>query len=177
MAQLTKTGYVYVISNIGSFGEGIFKIGLTRRIEPTDRVRELGDASVPFPFDIHALIKSDEAPTLEGKLHKKFVEMQVNKANRRKEFFRLSLNEIKQVVGEMGLDVKWTITAEAREYRDTLALEQAMKQDATMKRRWVAEQQAFEDRQIDEELVEEIEALPEENDVVEEEEIGFRSPV
>lgn len=65
MAQQTKSGHVYIISNIGSFGENVYKIGMTRRLEPTDRVRELGDASVPFPFDIHAMIYSEDALNLK----------------------------------------------------------------------------------------------------------------
>jgi len=73
MAQQTKSGYVYIISNIGSFGEDVYKIGMTRRLEPLDRVRELGDASVPFEFDVHALIPSEDAPALEHALHQKFV--------------------------------------------------------------------------------------------------------
>jgi hypothetical protein len=163
MAQQTKSGHVYVISNIGSFGEDIFKIGLTRRLEPTERVRELGDASVPFPFDIHAIIYFDDAPALESALHKRFIDRQMNKANRRKEFFRISLREIKRAVEEMGLEAKWTIAAEAREYRETLALEEAMKVDADLKRRWVAEQVAYESRGLDEELLEEVGAMAEEN--------------
>lgn len=84
MAQQTRTGHVYVISNIGSFGEHVFKIGMTRRLEPKDRVRELGDASVPFEFDIHAMIFSDDAPTLKRALHRHFLKQQVNKVNPRK---------------------------------------------------------------------------------------------
>ncbi|RYG94227.1 GIY-YIG nuclease family protein [archaeon] len=78
MAQQTKRGHVYVISNIGSFGENVYKIGMTRRLEPLDRVRELGDASVPFQFDVHAMIYSDEARTLENELHKAFTNKKVN---------------------------------------------------------------------------------------------------
>jgi Meiotically up-regulated gene 113/Domain of unknown function (DUF4041) len=78
MAQQTKKGHVYIISNIGSFGEDVYKIGLTRRLDPNERVRELGDASVPFPFDVHAVLASDDAPALETELHKRFLERQVN---------------------------------------------------------------------------------------------------
>ena len=159
MAQQTKTGHVYIISNIGSFGEEVFKIGLTRRLEPTDRVRELGDASVPFPFDIHALIKADDAPALETALHKRFLDSQVNKVNKRKEFFRVKLRDIKQAVEEMGLEARWTLTAEAKDYRETLALEKAMKVDAGLRRKWVADQEAFESSPEDEELMEEVEAV------------------
>ncbi|AVQ34847.1 DUF4041 domain-containing protein [Staphylococcus kloosii] len=94
----TRAGYVYVISNIGSFGEDIFKIGMTRRLEPYDRIKELGDASVPFSFDVHAMIFSDDAPKLENILHKHFRDREINKVNHRKEFFRVSIDEIESVV-------------------------------------------------------------------------------
>ncbi|TNG92231.1 DUF4041 domain-containing protein [Pasteurellaceae bacterium USgator11] len=123
MAQQTKSGHVYIISNIGSFGENVFKIGMTRRLEPLDRVKELGDASVPFSFDVHAMIYSNDAPALEYALHKAFQEQQVNKVNPRKEFFRLPLAEIKALADSMDLNVHWTILAEASEYRETLAIE------------------------------------------------------
>jgi hypothetical protein len=87
MAQQTRLGHVYVISNIGSFGENIYKIGMTRRLEFLDRVKGLGDASVPFSFDVHTIIKADDVPTLEKMLHKKFANKKVNKVNSRKEFF------------------------------------------------------------------------------------------
>ena len=90
-AQLTKTGHVYIISNIGSFGENVYKIGLTRRLEPEIRVRELGDASVPFHFDIHAMIFAEDAPSLERKLHEVFHSKRVNLVNTRKEFFKVTL--------------------------------------------------------------------------------------
>lgn len=93
-----KAGYVYIISNVGAFGEGIYKIGMTRRLEPMDRVDELGDASVPFDFDVHALIFSDNAPALEAALHRAFEGRKLNMINTRREFFRVSLDEIKAVV-------------------------------------------------------------------------------
>ncbi|NDJ53758.1 MAG: DUF4041 domain-containing protein, partial [Chloroflexi bacterium] len=95
-AQMTRSGHVYVISNIGSFGEDVYKIGLTRRLDPLDRVKELGDASVPFPFDVHAIIYSEDAPSLESHLHRTFDARRVNLVNQRKEFFRVSLDEIAQ---------------------------------------------------------------------------------
>lgn len=95
MAQQTKSSYVYIISNFGSFGDGVFKIGMTRRLEPLDRVRELGDASVPFTFDVHALIYSEDAPALEAELHRHFNEHRLNLVNNRKEFFRVDLDELK----------------------------------------------------------------------------------
>lgn len=93
-----RAGYVYIISNVGAFGEGVYKIGMTRRLEPMDRIDELGDASVPFDFDVHALIFSDDAPGLEAALHKAFEDRKLNMVNTRREFFRVSLDEIKSVV-------------------------------------------------------------------------------
>ena len=143
MAQQTKKGHVYIISNIGSFGEDVYKIGLTRRLDPNERVRELGDASVPFPFDVHAMLASDDAPALETALHRRFLERQVNKVNKRKEFFRVSLKELREAADELGLEASWTLTAEAAQYRETLALEQAMKTDTELKRKWLEEQATF----------------------------------
>lgn len=123
MAQQTRSGHVYVISNIGSFGENVYKIGMTRRLEPLDRVRELGDASVPFSFDVHAMIYSDDAPSLENHLHKVFNDKQVNKVNSRKEFFNVGIKDIKSTIKEMNIDAHWTMFAEAKEYRESLAIE------------------------------------------------------
>ncbi|CDT98727.1 Phage protein [Vibrio coralliirubri] len=131
MAQQTRRGHVYVISNVGSFGEEVFKIGMTRRLEPMDRVKELGDASVPFSFDVHAMIYSDDAPTLEKELHRKFNEQSVNKINPRKEFFRTTIAEVKQAVEQQGLDeVHWTLKAEAAEFRESLAIEKEQQAEA-----------------------------------------------
>ncbi|HFT1281014.1 TPA: DUF4041 domain-containing protein [Escherichia coli] len=127
MAQQTRSGHVYIISNIGSFGEDVYKIGMTRRLEPLDRVRELGDASVPFSFDVHAMIYSDDAPSLENHLHKVFNEKQVNKINSRKEFFNVNIKEIKSVIEDMNINAQWTMFAEAKEYRESLAIEQERK--------------------------------------------------
>ncbi len=130
MAQQTRRGHVYVISNIGSFGENVFKIGMTRRLEPLDRVKELGDASVPFSFDVHAMLYSDDAPTLEKELHRRFDRDSVNKVNPRKEFFRTSLAEIKQTVTQQGIDdVHWTMKSEAAEYRESLAIEKSRQEE------------------------------------------------
>ena len=123
MAELTKAGHVYVISNVGSFGKNVYKIGMTRRLEPMDRVRELGDASVPFNFDVHAMIFSENAPELENALHKEFYESRVNKINDRREFFRVSLSEIERVAKKYKSDIKFTMEAQAEQYRQTLALE------------------------------------------------------
>lgn len=126
MAQQTKRGHVYIISNIGSFGENVYKIGMTRRLEPLDRVKELGDASVPFQFDVHAMIYSDEARTLESELHKAFSNKKVNMLNYRKEFFNVSLEEIEQKIDELGFEAEFTILPEAMQYRETLALLEKM---------------------------------------------------
>jgi hypothetical protein len=149
IAQLTKKGFVYIISNIGSFGEGVYKIGQTRRPKPEDRVDELGDASVPFEFDIHALIESENAPALEHKVHRQFLAMQVNKLNTRKEFFRVTLAEIKQEIEKLkqGEDftVKvWTEKAVATQYRESLAIEN----DPQRKAKWLATQKSLADRQL-----------------------------
>jgi hypothetical protein len=122
MAQQTKRGHVYIISNIGSFGEQVYKIGMTRRLEPTDRIRELGDASVPFHFDIHAMIYSEDARTLENELHKSFTHKKVNMLNYRKEFFKVTLDEIEQKIKEIGLETEFKRLPEAMQYRETLAI-------------------------------------------------------
>ena len=101
MAQQTRTGYVYVISNVRSFGEGIYKIGMTRRIDPMDRVRELGDASVPFPFEVHYMIYTNDAPKLEAELHQRFAEFKMNSDNYRKEFFKVPIEDIESVLKEL----------------------------------------------------------------------------
>lgn len=126
MAQQTKSGYVYVISNIGSFGEDVYKIGMTRRLEPMDRVRELGDASVPFNFDVHAMIYSKNAPELEYALHKEFYNNRVNKVNDKREFFRVRLSEIEKAVTKYGLNIEFTKIALAEQYRETLSIEKEM---------------------------------------------------
>jgi hypothetical protein len=140
MAQLTKAGHVYIISNIGSFGEEVFKIGLTRRLDPLDRVRELGDASVPFEFDVHALIQADDAPALETELHKRFVRMQVNKVNPRKEFFRVPLTEIRNAVEALGCHAHWSMTAAARSYRESQAIEKALADKKLDEKEWLKQQ-------------------------------------
>lgn len=121
MAQLTRSGHVYVISNVGSFGENIFKIGMTRRLEPLDRIRELGDASVPFDFDVHAMVYCEDAPRLEGEFQTRFKDQAVNLVNPRKEFFAVSIEDIEAVARERGLSVELTKLAEARDFRETLA--------------------------------------------------------
>lgn len=140
MAQQTKSGHVYIISNIGSFGEHVYKIGLTRRLDPHERVRELGDSSVPFEFDVHALIKAEDAPALENQLHKHFVLHQVNKVNHRKEFFRCDLATIREEVEKLGLEAHWTMVANAQDYRETLAIEKKIAEDPLAREKWVQRQ-------------------------------------
>ncbi len=156
MAQQTKTGNVYVISNVGSFGEHVYKIGMTRRLEPLDRVRELGDASVPFSFDVHAMIPSQDAPALEHALHKRFVRSQMNKVNPRKEFFRLSLQEVREEIEKMGCHVQWTTTAECREFRETQAIEREMASKTFDEQAWLKDQ-AIKEREIAQREVDEAE--------------------
>jgi hypothetical protein len=123
-AQITRAGFVYVISNIGSFGDGVFKVGMTRRLEPMDRVIELGDASVPFAFDVHMMIGCSDAPSLETALHRELNHYRVNKVNLRKEFFRVALDKVVEVVKKHHGTVEYRAEPEALEYRETLLMEQ-----------------------------------------------------
>ena len=118
-----RAGYVYVISNIGAFGRDVYKIGMTRRLEPLDRVDELGGASVPFQFDVHALIFTEDAPGLEAALHNAFEKQKVNKVNTRREFFRVSLDEIKREVREhYDKTVEWIDVPPAEQFRQSLRM-------------------------------------------------------
>lgn len=121
MASITRCGYVYIISNVGSFGENVVKIGLTRRLDPNDRVIELGDASVPFGFDTHAMIYSENAPALEASLHNRFKDRRVNEVNMRKEFFTVSISEVKQAVKELAPEANFFEDQTSEEYRESLA--------------------------------------------------------
>lgn len=122
-AQETKSGHVYIISNIGSFGENVYKIGMTRRLEPMDRVKELGDASVPFTFDLHAMIFSENAPELENLLHKEFDDRRINKVNYRKEYFKVTLDEIEQVIKDKyEKEVDFIKVSEAQQFRETQSI-------------------------------------------------------
>ena len=124
MAQLTRSGYVYIISNKGSFGDNIYKIGMTRRLEPMDRIKELGDASVPFNFDVHALIPSDDAPTLENKLHKRFENQRVNRVNRRREYFNVTIEEIEKALNDfVDHDFNFIHMAPAIQYEESKTFE------------------------------------------------------
>lgn len=125
-AQITRAGYIYVISNIGSFGEGVCKIGMTRRLEPMDRVVELGDASVPFRFDVHTLAFVDDAPRLEKAIHEVFSSKRVNKENYRKEFFFVFPEEVKAAMDNIGIKSSWYYECDAREYRESELMRDAM---------------------------------------------------
>ena len=120
-----RAGYVYVISNIGAFGPDVYKIGMTRRLDPQDRVDELGDASVPFNFDVHAMIFSDNAPALEAALHRAFEDRKLNMVNTRREFFHVTLDEIKDVVKKnFDKTVEFVDVPDAEQYRISLKMHQ-----------------------------------------------------
>lgn len=120
-----RAGYVYVISNIGSFGENVYKIGMTRRLDPMERIDELGDASVPFDFDVHAMIFSDDAPSLEAALHRAFENRKLNMVNTRREFFRVTLDEIKEVVKQnYDKTAEFVEVPEAEQFRISLKMQQ-----------------------------------------------------
>lgn len=119
-----KAGYVYVISNIGSFGENVYKIGMTRRLDPMERVMELSDASVPFNFDVHAMVFTEDAPGLEAALHREFEDRKINKVNQRREFFRVTLDEIKEVVRKSyDKTVEFVDVPDAEQYRISKKME------------------------------------------------------
>ena len=123
MAEQTRVGHIYVVSNIGSFGEDIVKIGMTRRLNPEERVKELGDASVPFVFDTHAMIYTEDAPAIEKELHRRFHARRVNAVNMRKEFFRVGLDEVASTIKELDPDAVFVLEREARDYMETLTLQ------------------------------------------------------
>lgn len=132
-----KAGNVYIISNLGSFGENVFKIGMTRRLNPQDRVNELGDASVPFKYDVHSFIFSDDAVGLEGKLHNILNENRVNKVNRRKEFFYTTIDELEKLVTEIEPTAEFNKTMLAEEFR------QSQSTDSPYSSNWVYEEDDF----------------------------------
>lgn len=121
--QNGKAGTVYIISNIGSFGDNVYKIGMTRRIEPQDRVNELGDASVPFPFDVHSFIFSEDAVALETALHHELNDRRVNKVNLRKEFFNVSIEELQKIVERIDPTAPFKVTALAEQYRQSISIQ------------------------------------------------------
>lgn len=116
LAQITKSGFVYVIANLGSFGPDVFKVGLTRRELWQERVDELGGAAVPFPFEVHLVLTSDDAPALEAALHRAFRHRRVNRANPRKEFFRVGIGEVVRAVERLGARVEYRADPQALEY-------------------------------------------------------------
>jgi len=144
MAQQTREGHIYVISNVGSLGEGVLKIGCTRRLDPMDRVWELADASLPFDYDVHAMISTDDAPELERPMHKAFALNQVNQCNPRNEFFRVAIADVRKALDERGVAASWSMESESREYKETLAIEAKLAADPEMKKRWVAGQRDIE---------------------------------
>jgi hypothetical protein len=123
MAQQTKSGHVYVISNVGSFGKNVFKVGMTRRLEPKERVDELGSASVPFPYDVHMMIRCDDAPKLENAIHRALHKHRINKANPRKEFFKAEIESILEIVRKNhSAEVEYRADPEALEYNQSLTM-------------------------------------------------------
>ncbi|HBO03750.1 MAG: hypothetical protein BHV87_07765 [Clostridiales bacterium 36_14] len=119
--QNGKAGTVYIISNLGSFGEDIFKVGMTRRLEPQDRINELGNASVPFKFDVHSFIFSQDAVALESKMHEILNDRRVNKVNMRKEFFKISIDELEKIVDEIEPTAEFNKTMVAEEFHQSLS--------------------------------------------------------
>lgn len=127
--QNGKAGNVYIISNLGSFGDNVFKIGMTRRIDPQDRVNELGDASVPFKFDIHSFTFSDDASGLETELHKRLNNSRVNKVNLRKEFFYTTIDALEELVTEICPTAEFNKTMLAEEFRQSLSSKEVYSSD------------------------------------------------
>lgn len=115
--QKGKAGTIYIISNLGSFGDSVFKIGMTRRLDPQERIDELGDASVPFEFDVHSFIFSEDAPTLETAIHQRLADLRINKINKRKEFFKISLDDLETLIQKVEPTAEFTRTMAAEEYR------------------------------------------------------------
>ena len=128
--QNGKAGYVYVISNLGSFGDNIFKIGMTRRLDPQERIDELGSASVPFKFDVHSFIFSNDAVQLESDLHQALENNRVNKVNKRKEFFKISIDDLENLVYKFDPAAEFNKTMVAEQYRQTLSIEEEQTQSA-----------------------------------------------
>ena len=126
-AQMTRSGHVYVISNVGSFGQDVFKVGMSRRLDPMERVKELGDASVPFPFDVHAMIFTEDAPGFEKEIHRQIWEHRVNRVNDRREFFQLSMPQLEEATARAAeklnikAEIRWTRYALAEQYRQSVS--------------------------------------------------------
>ena len=130
--QNGKAGTVYVISNLGSFGEDVFKIGMTRRLDPQDRINELGSASVPFKFDVHSFIFSDDAVSLENKMHQILNDRRVNKVNLRKEFFKISIDELETLVEEIDPSAEFNKTMIAEEFRQSISSDEIYSSDYSL---------------------------------------------
>lgn len=130
-----KAGNVYIISNMGSFGENVFKVGMTRRLEPQDRINELGNASVPFKFDVHSFIFSDDAVGLESELHRRLEKDRVNKVNRRKEFFYTSIDDLEKLVTEIAPTAEFNRTMLAEEFHQSQA------SDSTYNTDWISDEE------------------------------------
>ncbi|HCG62937.1 MAG TPA: hypothetical protein DIW48_05940 [Sphaerochaeta sp.] len=120
--QNGKAGNVYIISNLGSFGDKVFKVGMTRRLDPQERVDELGSASVPFKFDVHSFIFSEDAVGLENEMHNRLRARRLNKVNLRKEFFEVSLDELEQIVLDINPTAAFNRTMLAEDYKQSLSL-------------------------------------------------------
>lgn len=130
--QNGKAGNVYIISNLGSFGDNVFKIGMTRRLEPQDRINELGNASVPFKFDVHSFIFSEDAVSLENKLHTMLNDKRVNKVNLRKEFFQVSIDDLESLIGEIEPTAEFNKTMIAEEFRQSQSTDEIYSSDLEM---------------------------------------------
>ena len=120
--QNGKAGYVYVISNLGSFGADVFKVGMTRRLNPHERIDELGSASVPFKFDVHSFIFSENAVNLESELHEALEAWRLNKVNMRKEFFKVPIDELERIVEEIDPAAEFNRTMQAEQYYQSLSV-------------------------------------------------------
>ncbi len=129
MVSKKKNGYVYIISNVGSFGENVLKIGMTRQIEPTEKIKELGDSSVPFAFDVHAVVYSEDAQELERYLHNVFNSQRVNKVNPKANFFNVTLGEVRAEIESLNLDCRWTMKAKALEYHQSVQLNKIVEKE------------------------------------------------
>ena len=130
--QMGKAGYVYIISNLGSFGDDVFKIGMTRRLDPQERVDELGGTSVPFKFDVHSFIFSQDAVKLESSLHAALNDARLNKVNLRKEFFKVSLNDIEKLVNEIEPSAPFNRTMVAEQYHQSLSMQDEQQETKTL---------------------------------------------
>lgn len=145
LLQQTRAGYIYVASSAGSLGEHVYRIGMTRRANPALWLKESGDPNLPFGFDVHALIWSDDAPALEAQLRQKLMLYRINKLSRRSGFFRIEMAELRRILDGLNLNVPWNATSPAgREFRENQGLESRFATDATAREAWVSEELALE---------------------------------